>query len=153
MLGRDLLLFPDTGAEFMRTLRTCALYADRVSSLTIVGVPDRNARFGPLMKKLRTRSKNLTAGQNYGFRRLEEYGAFTNDAGSELIAAKEAGILSPVKEVNEFFEAGMEGVRRFCDLSMTERKWSPLAQKLARASKIFPPSFFDMEFLALPRDC
>jgi hypothetical protein len=152
MLGRELLIFPDTGDEFTRTLRTSALSADRVHSLTIVGVPDRNARLGPLMKKIRTKSKNLTVGQDYMLKRLEEYGAFTKEAGSELITAKQAGILSPIKHVDEFFGAGLVGVRRFRDLSITEKKWSPLAQKLARASELCPPSFFDMEFIALARD-
>lgn len=152
MLGRDLLLFPDTGAEFTRTLRTSALYANRVHSLTMVGIPDRNARLAPLMRTLRSRRKNLTPGQDHGLMRLEEYGSFTKKAGAELIAAKEAGILLPIKGVDEFFDAGIDGVRRFLELSITEKRWSPLAHKLARASNICPPSFFDMEFIALPRE-
>jgi hypothetical protein len=77
MLGRDLLIFPDTGEQFTRTLRTSALYASRVHSLTFVGIPDRNKRFGSLMREFRTKAKNLSVLQIHGLTRMEEYGAFT----------------------------------------------------------------------------
>ena len=36
MIGSDILLYPDTGPEFLRALRMAALYSQRVHVLTLV---------------------------------------------------------------------------------------------------------------------
>jgi hypothetical protein len=150
MLGRDLLVFPDTGEEFTRTVRTSALYADRVHCLTIFGAPDRNKQMGAIMRRFRKTAKNLTPLQIHGFERMEKYGDFTKDAGFDLIAAKKAGILVPISPSEDVFDSLREGCRKFRQAPLSERQWSPLANRLVRAADLCPPSLFDMEFLCEP---
>jgi hypothetical protein len=149
MLGKDLLIFPDTGDEFLRTLRTAALYAGRAYCLTYVGVPDRNEKFGSIMRKFRLKGKHLGEHQEYALKRLESYGEFLRANNSELVTAKEAGVLLPMSHATlEGLLGSMEvALGQFRDLSVNERMWAPLASKLARAADICPPSFFDMELL------
>ncbi len=48
MIGDDILLFPDTGPDFMRSLRTAILYSQRVHGLTFIE-PEKEAELALLI--------------------------------------------------------------------------------------------------------
>ena len=151
MLGRDVLVFPDTGEDFVRTLRTAALCAGRVHCLTFVAPRDKARRLGSILEEVRRRAGELAGHKEHALSRFQDYAAFLRD-NPDLWAAKEAGVLQPLQEstIDAFLDSVKNGMTSFAESSVCERRWSPMARKLARAAYKCPPSLFDLEMLTLP---
>ena len=88
MIGTPLLLFPDTGDGFLRTLRTAALYSDSVNVLTLT-----DASFASILLDALGAPGD---GESEIVRRLREYFRFVHSNSSDMDMLVHEGVLKSV---------------------------------------------------------
>ena len=92
MIGSDTLLFPDTGPDFLRALRTAVLYSKQVHVLTM---PD--IRMAEVMTKAFDDSGKGSVDRHTVPKRLSEYFTFVLESHKDLSLLKNAGVLVPLE--------------------------------------------------------
>lgn len=101
MIGSDTLLFPDTGPDFIRSLRTAVLYSKRVHVLTFL---DPRAA-----EKMTDAIGRATEGYPVWIRRIAEYFKFVQQNQKDLLALKDADILVPLDSYTNGEEKQLRG--------------------------------------------
>jgi hypothetical protein len=141
LIGSDIFLFPETGPDFVRALKTAVLYSDRVHIATMAPfVPEQQLRDG---------MEHFPDLPDMG--RSREYFQFLCDAHSDLSLLAGEGVVVMPDYVN-FFSSEAASAPAVVDASNSlvsgfERLASqndPLIKPLRRAFDIWPPSLVDL---------
>jgi len=147
MINSDILLFPDTGPEFLRALKTAVLYSEQVHVLTLCNA---SVLFHLLGKTLEDATLVELRAKVHGRERLTrtaEYAQFVMGHWKELNLLVSEKVLVPLT-------AGAPASMRwdFSRQAEFEDQWQFGSAPLLRAFQTFPPSYFDLLVLLCKPD-
>jgi hypothetical protein len=154
MYNSGILLFPDTGPQFMRALRTAALYSGEVHSLTVVDGEVARAMldaFGP------ARSDNQQS-ESIAEKRLRAYFNFIVSEESTLSLAADTGVLKPILRggLDEVNAVRMEYTDRFLSRILDirpKKKRIGTIKMVDQVSDLLgcdtPPTYGDLSWIGL----
>ena len=153
MIEHETLLFPDTGPEFLRPLRTAALYSGSVTTLTFFNLEfaerlvDACMTFGLGREERSPHSVPLRLGQ-----RLANYFAFVESNYSELQQLHREGLWKPVSlQPAAATDVGLDELNELKVIAL--RMPSLLSVQRADEEKVFTPDvarLIDAAFEACP---
>lgn len=162
MIGSDILLFPDTGPDFLRCLRTAALYAERVSVLTLLhfDFADRLcAECDESRQQELTSVFGLDSRCMFFVNRFVEYFRFVKETKQDLKMLNEEGILrsliterQPIPIDSQFtllfgLPWDEKATTRLGAAWFQELNQQRLFDSAAKILQLCPPSHFDLDAL------
>jgi len=146
MLGSDILLFPDTGDEFIRALKTSVLYSRRTFAYTNVLSPYvSGSQEVILMHSLMKRAQEMEMGPGPK-RRFVEYAAFVATHNSDLVMLQKEGVLEyPGDRASEALQklapSDLERVREIAERLMNST--DPMVSPILKAYECQVPTLMD----------
>jgi hypothetical protein len=144
MIGSDVILFPETGPEFLNSLRTAVLYSQHVHVLTSLNVPppSKESEVGLVQAGTGPYKTALV-------KRMLQYFSFVRDVRKDLLMLAAEGILKPLTHnsftlIHELIDSAAADVLRHSDgetFAQVENLITPILKRT-------PPSFADFSHLA-----
>ncbi len=146
MIGSDTLLFPDTGPEFLKSLRTAVLYSKHVHVLTLLD---------PALANTGAEGFKPVSPENpIGYRRLSQYFIFLKKTLPDLTLLKNEGIILPLGLDDDSFDKAT--CFRNNAYKSINQKIETVHEKKSYLNELFdlgikhcPPSYFDLDLLGI----
>src|ERR1044071_567894 len=149
MVGSDVLVFPDTGPDFIRAVRMASLYANRVASLTLF-LEHADA------VKLADAFSDTHPTHPIGYRRLQQYFAFLARDLREIDTLRREGVMFTLSLDHKDFDTGQRARKeayrlirqRFASDSDQDLTFPlPLRARIERAFSDAPAAYSDLDLL------
>jgi hypothetical protein len=153
LIGSEVLLFPDTGPDFNRVLRTAVLYSEKVQVITILQPPE-------FVERVTTEWASLGRSDLVSAQRTVNYFRFIRDAASDLrLLTREGLVRSVVHDVSATWDdvyrsrslAQQQLFRDVSWLTSPERPTSALVETALRAFKPDMACLSDLDMISFCR--
>jgi hypothetical protein len=151
MAHAETLLFPDSGPEFVRALKTALLYSDRVHAATVCDLAMLKSAKEMATSGVIPNASAPLAMRSTLTKRLAQYESFVSELGPDLMMLKNEGALSIASSYDEarpLFQSAYEGASRFVtqhsDSNEIARVMKTVAPFLSRAFSEIPPGMVDL---------
>ncbi len=141
MIGEDVLLFPDSGADFRRALRIAALYSRRLTLLSSIDIE-------PLLEEVADTLRDAEHNGRPVWKRAADYCTYTIEASEDVRTLVAEGVAKPLFLTGDSALPALRGIVGSLRDRVNSDQWlanlGPIHRELQAAFMASPPNVFDL---------